>query len=229
MTGKKILLVSILVAVCCISLLLNYTLFKAKKLSDQRIELLSQNTSNGQASIITKYVHDSIEHVVIKEVPVTTVVEKNIAVGSGYMDTLTRAIKIAANRIDEVTKINAKLVAENVSLRKSNADGSYKYQDKWLNVTYMPDSNKIDLSYDVGLQAAKYWKRSWLLAPKQYYVDVFADDPRVQINAVKRYTLSEEKQRRLGIGFNAGYSFIPFLNKWQASVGVGLNYNLIEF
>jgi hypothetical protein len=167
--------------------------------------------------------------VVIKEVPVATTAEKSIAVGSGYLDTLTKALSIAVNKVDEATKVNATLIAENIQLRQMQAGSMLQYRDKWLRLDYDPDSNTVALNYDVSLNIAKYWKRSWLVGEKKYYVDIFSDDPRVQVNSVKRYTMAQSRQRRFGVGFNASYSYLPFYNSWQPAIGIGINYNLFEF
>lgn len=194
-----------------------------------RVALLSKSTTAGQAQIVERYVHDSIEHVVVKEVPVTNDAEKSLAVGSGYLDTLTTALKVASNRIEEVTKVNARLTAENIALKQDSGSRLYRYNDRWLSLEYQPDSNRVNLNYDVSLNVAKYWKRKWLFAPKEYFIDISSDDARVNINSVKRFTLQEKKQKRLGIGFTVGYNYMPLLNKWQPALGFGLNYNLVEF
>lgn len=229
MNNKTSIILPLLILLLALSLFANIRQLIRSKKDAARIAALGEATSNGHAKIITRYIHDSIEHVVIKEISVKSDAEKEIAVGSPYMDTLTKAIKVAANRIDEVTKVNAKLTAENISLKKSTTEHKYEYQDKWLSLSYSADSSRLNLSYDVSLNIAKYWKRNWFIAPKRYFVDLYSDDSRIKINSVKRYTLSEQSPKRLGVGLSAGYSFIPLLNRWQPTIGIGLNYNLIEF
>lgn len=229
MTIKKIVFIGLAIAVFLASLVFNVSQFLQSRKDKSRIDLLSKNTSNGQAKIINRYIHDSIEHVVTKEVFVASDDEKAIAVGGAYLDTLTRALNVAVNRIDEVTKVNGTLVAENLKLRRDMVNNSYHYSDKFLNLSFLPDSNTASLSYNVALNSARYWKRSWLLGAKQYYNDYFSDDQRVTINNVKRYTQAEERQKRLGIGGSLGYAYIPMLNRFTPYIGFGLNYNLKEF
>lgn len=64
-----------------------------------------------------KYIRDSIEHTVIKEVVVHSNAGKTLAVGSGYIDTLTRALKVAQDRMSVATKVEARLTAENMRLQ----------------------------------------------------------------------------------------------------------------
>lgn len=229
MNNKTSIILPLVILLLALSLFVNIRQLIRSRKDAARIATLGATTTNGQAKIITRYIHDSIEHVVIKEISVKSDADKAIAIGSNYMDTLTKAIKVAANRIDEVTKVNAKLSAENVALKKSATGNKYEYQDKWLSLSYSTDSSLLNLSYDVSLNIAKYWKRNWFIAPKQYFVDLYSDDSRIKINSVKRYTLSVQSPKRLGVGLSAGYSYIPFLNKWQPTIGIGLNYNLIEF
>ena len=229
MNNKTSIILPLVILLLALSLFANIRQLIRSRKGVSRIAAMGEATPNGHATIITRYIHDSIEHVVIKEISVKSNAEKKIAAGSPYMDTLTKAIKVAANRIDEVTKVNAKLTAENVSLKKSTMGNKYEYQDKWLSLSFSVDSSHLNLSYDVSLNIAKYWKRNWFIAPKQYFVDLYSDDSRIKINSVKRYTVSVQSPKRLGVGLSAGYSFIPLLNKWQPTIGIGLNYNLIEF
>lgn len=229
MKNRSLFIILFFALLLSFSLFINIKQFIRSEADAGRIAALSSSTRNGQAKVIMRYVHDSIEHVVIKEAAAHTLAEKNTAVGAGYLDTLSKAIKIASNRIDQVTQINARLEAENLQLKKSATLNQYTYQDKWLNISYNPDSNLVGLNYNVSLNTARYWKRPWLLGAKEYYLDIFSEDSRVKINSAKRYTYMERKVKKFGLGFSAGYSFIPFLNQWQPTLGVGLNYNLIQF
>lgn len=212
-----------------LSFFLNLKLYIRNRTAEAKISALASQQSPQHAPVITRYLHDSIEHLVVKEVTVGSNEDKNIAVGTAYIDTLKQAIKVAEKQIDQVTKINASLKAENIVLKQSAANHVYEYQDKWLSLSYYSDSNKLDLHYAISLNTTKYWKRSWFLAPRQYYVDIFSDDPRIKIGNIKRYTVAEPKPKKIGIGLQVGYSYNPFNNEWRPSLGFGLNYNLIRF
>lgn len=224
----KNLIIILLTVGVGISLACNIGQLKRGKRDKARIEALSQQSAPGEAKIIERYIHDSIEHVVVKEVPAQTGAEKAIAVGNGYMDTITRALKVAVKQVEEVTRVNAALLAENIQLRQGSG-GAQEYSDQWLRLIYHPDSNSVDLSYDVALNQVRYWKRSWLLGPKRYYNDLYASDPRVTIASVRRFTLPEARPKPWGIGVSAGYAYDPLRTDWYPYLGFGLSYNLIRF
>jgi hypothetical protein len=232
MSNKAIIAIIALTALLLASAAFNVKQITERKADKKRLDALAANTINGTAKIEYRYIHDSIEHVVTKEVEAKTAAEKSVAVGPGYLDTLTKALSVATKQVDEVTKVNASLLAENLQLKQSTGPNATKvmhYRDKYLALDYHPDSNRIDLNYDVSLNVAKYWKRRYLIGPKQYYIDIFSDDPRVQINAVKRYSMVAARQKRLGLGVNVAYSYNPFSNQWAPTIGLGLQYNILEF
>lgn len=105
----------------------------------------------------------------------------------------------------------------------------YRYRDPWLSLDYDADNNRVNLQYDASLHIVKYHKRKSLLGSKESFIDIFSDDPRVTINSVKRFTVAEQRQKRLGLGIHAGYSYSPLINSLMPTVGIGLQYNVIEF
>jgi hypothetical protein len=228
--NKKTLFVVGPLLLVVLSLFMNWKQWRNSVADQDRIEALSQNTSNGEAKIVDRYIHDSVEHVVIKEVFVKTPAEKAVAVGSGYTDTLARALKVAVKQIDEVTKVNAALVAKLQMKEQAGQPTAMRYHnDKWLTASYDRDTDSLNLKYNVALNQAQYWKRSWLLAPKRYFNDIFSDDPRVSINSVKRFTMADRKPKRFGIGAHVGYGLTLPQLKPTVFAGVGINYNLVEF
>lgn len=64
----------------------------------------------------------------------------------------------------------------------------------------------------------------------KYYADVTSHNPYTDIKTVRTYVTSPSKPKKLGLGINAGYG-ITINQKLSLSpyVGVGVNYNLIEF
>ncbi|KAA5533735.1 hypothetical protein F0919_14480 [Taibaiella lutea] len=225
-TGILLLLFAVLLGV---SLFLNLKQFIRTKADAIKISALAAQQTTHYAPVVTRYIHDSIEHLVVKEIMIASNEDKSGTIGSAYIDTLKRAINIAEKQMDQVTKINASLAAESITLKQSTDNKLYEHHDKWLSLSYYPDSNKFNLHYDVSLNTVRYWKRSWILGSKQYYLDIFSDDPRIKIDNIKRYTIAEPKPKKFGIGLHAGYSFNPVNNQWHPSFGFGLNYNLIRF
>jgi len=127
------------------------------------------------------------------------------------------------------TKVEARLTAENMRLQKLVDTNVYRYRDPWLSFYYDADSNRVNLQYDTSLHIVKYHKRKRLLGSKQSFIDIFSDDPRVTINQVKRFTVAEKRQKRLGLGIHAGYSYSPLLKRLMPTVGIGFQYNVVEF
>lgn len=201
-----------------------FGLYQEGKQDKQRIATLVKN--QGKAAIVDKYVRDSIPHTVFRDnIIKDDEAEKQLAITATYADSLEQALKISLSKINQVTKVNAKLQAE-IQLKNDSV-----YQDKWLTLRYLKDSAKWQLDYDISLNIARYSERSWFLAPKQHYIDVFADDPRVKIKGLKTFTIREKQPRRLGLGIQAGYGFHLNNNQVVSSpyIGIGLNYNLIQF
>jgi|SRR5690554_5694168 len=185
--------------------------------------------TEGKNEVVTKYVRDSIEHIVYRDKTIKdTEAERRLAITNSYADSLEQALKISINRIDQALKVNSRLDAK---LKLQQSANAITYQDKFLKLRYVPDSSQIFLSYDMGINIARYSKRRWLFGTREHYIDVFADDPRVTIKGLRSYTIQERPQKRFGIGLQAGYGFSIYQNQIQASphIGIGLNYNLIQF
>jgi len=222
-TGNKSLLL-ILLLLLAASVIYNLkqgfrAIENAKKLSR-----LSNSSYPESAQIVTRYIKDNVEHAVIEE-------NDTRANGSKpylFIDSLKNLLSVKEKQLLQATKVNGMLQAENLVL-KQYSDSIYGYQDKWLKLSYNAESNQLDLNYELTLSTAKYWKRKWFLAPKQYYIDVFSDDQRVKIKNVKRFTIETPKPKKFGIGLSMGYSYSLADSKWQPYIGLGLNYNLIRF
>lgn len=209
--------------------------------SAKRLENLSKVTSSGQTVIIdTIRDKEGRQHAVTREVPVESESEKRLAVGGSYIDTVSTALKVAVDRIEELTKANGTLVArvkllETIKEIPDKSGNSIAatlkvHQDKYLYAEYNPSNDSLFLDYKVALNTAKYSKRKSFLHQRENYINIWSDDPRVTINGVKRF--SEDvtpKPKRFSIGPNVSYSYNFLTGKWQPAVGIGLQYNLIRF
>lgn len=231
--GRFYLAVLALVIIASVCLHLR-NIWKAKK-QQARIEQLAAAADRTiKDEPVKVYIRDSILHYVYIDKPAATKAEKYEAVGT-YIDTVSKALKVAVSTIEEVTKVNAALQAENIKLKRqtNKADTSknsniYAYTDKYLNIQYNADSNLATINYALSLNVAKYQKRKWLLGQKQSFVDFYADDKRVNIAGVKRYTLPAAKPRRFGVGISAGYAIMSPTLQPTPYIGVGINYNIIS-
>ncbi len=238
--------ISLFTAVCVlllgISLFGNFFQWRAAqdfKPETQYVPVATAAPAQPAQVIVGRYVaKDSTRHALVAEqVRTRKTAEKQTAVGKAYLDSVAAALAVSVKQVDEVSRTNATLLAENIQLKATVANPKkQEYRDRWLRIVYDADSNQIDsLAYDVELTHARYWNRPWLLGDKRYYNDVFSPDPRVTINAARRFTLPEPRPRKFGIGIQAGYGFTfdpsaPFaLPPTWPYLGVGLSYNFIRF
>ncbi|MDM1093420.1 DUF6808 domain-containing protein [Myroides odoratimimus] len=221
----------IIMVLSCLTITLGIFAFKQYKESkEQQVQYKELLTSSGKNEVVKEYIRDSIKHTVYVEKKIKdTELEKRLAISSQYADSLERALKVSISQIKQVTKVNAELDAT-LKLVKQQ-DGTVTYQDKYLSLLYKPQEELLDLNYKVNLNIARYSKRTWLLAPKSDYIDIYSDDPRVTIKGLNSFTLQEKPVKRFGIGISTGYAVTLNNNQLEAKpyIGIGLNYNLINF
>lgn len=198
-------------------------------------ELLSQLIETSEGNTIEKhYIRDSVKHTIFRDKLVNTPEEKSLSIGKNYIDSLQNALKISIDKMEQVSKINAELTAK-LQLKEQVLDNGTKvlaHSDKYLNLQYFPHSDSVDFRYNIKLNEVRYKQKKWLFGKNHHYIDVFSDDPRVQINGLKSYRIRGQPQSRWGIGLHAGYGFQIAPNatlKPTPIVGLGINYNLIEF
>lgn len=201
----------------------------------KREELLSTLIDNSGGNVVEKhYQRDSIIHTVYKDKIIgNTTTEKELAVGKSYVDSLQTALKISIEKMEQVSKINAELTAK-LQLKESVTDAGERmlsHTDKFLEMRYYPHTDSVDFRYNLKLNEVRYKDRKWLFGKTNHYVDVFSDDPRVKINGLNSYRIRGQPQSRWGLGVHTGYGFQFGGNQIRASpiVGIGLNYNLINF
>lgn len=221
----------IIIVLSCFTIGLGVFAFKQYEESKQdEVRYKELLTSTGKNEVVKEYIRDSVKHTVYVEKRIKdTELEKRLAISSQYADSLERALKVSISQIKQVTKVNAELDA--TLKMKQQQDGTITYQDKYLSLLYKPQEELLDLNYKVNLNIARYSKRSWLLAPKQDYIDIYSDDPRVTIKGLNSFTLQEKPVKRFGIGISTGYA-VTFNNNQlitQPYIGVGFNYTVLNF
>lgn len=220
----------LLLLLCAIGFIIHQDAKSRQK--DSSISELIEN--KGENHIIEKYTRDSIIHTVFQDRLINNSSnEKEIAIGKTFADSIQKALKISIDKIDQVTKINGRLEAQIALQTKQTDNGQVlkTHKDQYLDLAYNPANDSLKLAYNLKLNEARYSDRKWLLASKKNYIDVYSDDKRITINGLQSYRIKEDPPKRMGIGLSAGYGvgkdgstlrFVPY-------VGVGLNYNLIEF
>lgn len=221
----------IIIVLSCFTIALgtvSYNQYLEKKQDEVRYKELL--TTAGKNEVVKEYIRDSIEHTVFIEKKIKdTELEKRMALTSQYADSLERALKISIAKVNQVTKVNAELDATLKMVKQQ--DGTITYQDKYLQLLYKPQEELLDLNYKVHLNIARYSKRTWLLAPKKDYIDIYSDDPRVTIKGLNSFTLQERPAKRFGIGISTGYAVTLNNNQLvtQPYIGMGLQYNVLNF
>lgn len=216
--------VVLLVSVGCII----YLYKKENKVESSTSSLIGKN------KIIEKYVKDSVTHTIYQDRFISNSKnEKELAIGKTYADSLQKALKISIDKIDQVTKTNARLEAQVALITQQTPTGKTvkTHKDKYLDLTYFPETDSLKMAYDINLNDARYHDKKWFLGNKQNYINLYSDDKRVTINGVKTYRIKEAPPNRFGIGFSAGYGLGKDGNEIRLIpyIGIGFNYNLIEF
>ena len=226
----KVLLISLsLLLLCAIGIIIHQDARKSQQ-DDSFAQLIS---NQGENSIIEKYTRDSVVHTVFQDRLINNDSnEKRTALGKTFADSLEKALKMSVDKIDQVTKTNARLEVQMALLTKITDKGPIKYhQDKNLDLVYNPQNDSLKFAYNLELIDARYSEKKWLLGAKKNYIDLYSNDPRITVNGAKTYRIKEDPPNRFGIGLSTGYGLGKDGNviRLLPYVGVGLNYNLIEF
>jgi len=199
-----------------------------------RKEMLSLLENRGQNKVIKEYVRDSIVHTVFQDRAISNEkTEKIAALNSDYADSLQAALKISIEKIEQVTKLNGKLLAE-LKLKTAKTDDGKDvkvHKDQYLDISFYPDTDSLKMQYNLELNQVRYAERNWLFGKSTHYIDVFSPDPRISIHGLKSFRIKERPSRRFGFGLSAGYGAFKNEKNIQLApfIGVGVNYNLIEF
>ncbi len=127
------------------------------------------------------------------------------------IDTLAPALKIAADKITELTRINAKLQGELVASKKTTDEYgniAREFQSKYFKAVATNDSLKYE--YDAVLDVVAYTKREWALGKEKKYIDISSPDPNFKVNGVQRFKKElTEFKTKFQAGFELGSMIAP--------------------
>jgi len=160
--------------------------------------LEDQATTAKRATTATRIIERYLDkngsgHLVIEDTKITKEQKKDLIKNSGLIDTVAAALNIAKAKINELTKVNASLVALNLKGKPdspNNPTSIIRYVDKYANITYNPIDTMFGLKYNINLINAKYTKNDGFLGLRSTnVVDLYSEDKRVTINGVERYSL----------------------------------------
>lgn len=153
--------------------------------------------------IIERYVDSGgSEHLVVQDNAFTKEQVQNILKTDKYVkDTLARALKIATDRINELTRINATLViaSKGTVVTPGDKNSIVTGKDKWLNWSYNPTDTMLNMNYNVQLDHVKYNPDRKILGipfgknKSVSYLDLFSPDPRIKLNSVERLTIADKQ------------------------------------
>jgi hypothetical protein len=119
---------------------------------------------------------------------------KGVSKNPTIVDTTAQVLKIAKDKIIELTKINSQLVALNLKAHRDTTKGStkYVYRDKYADLSFNPIDTTFGFKYNLDLVITKFTKRSGFLGLNRINVlDFSSQDPRVSIQGVQHYSVEQ--------------------------------------
>lgn len=150
-------------------------------------------------------------------------------ISPAYIDSISRALNVASDKITSLTKANVNLSAKLKLFDGVDSTGRLwaTYKDKSFDVKYYPDSNEMDISADAGINFLDHKSRKHFLQPWNHYTEVWTTDPRFTVNGLYRVIREVPRSSRWGIDAFAGPSFSK--EGMNVAFGIGIGYRLIEF
>lgn len=141
------------------------------------------------------------------------------------IDTLAPALKIAADKITELTRINAKLQGELIATKKTvdeYGNIAREFQTKYFKAVAVNDSLRYE--YDAVLDIVAYTKREWALGKERKYIDISSPDKNFKVNGVQRFKKElTEFKTHFQAGFELGSMIAPRYGYIYS--GIKLRYN----
>lgn len=146
------------------------------------------------------------------------------------LDSTAKKLGIKDNQIQELTRENLAVKAENIQLKaKKDTPGNtiYTYHDDHLDLGYNNATNQAALAYHVNITTGKFTPASWLpFSHKPPVLDLSADDPRATINNVQHIsTIVPEPFTGFGIDVKGMYN----VDTRQITPSVGASLRLGRF
>lgn len=175
---------------------------------------------------------DSTTH--IKYIPIKgQVLENSVSkeTSTYVKDTLVPALKIASEQITDLKRIKATLEGE-LKITKIERDNLNRqkvfYEDKYLSI--VTDDSILKYKYNAVLDITTFNNKTSIFSKNKQFVNISSPDKNFKVNGVENFTKEIYlKPKRFGVGFNLGYVYIPELDKFYPALGLGINYNFINF
>lgn len=115
------------------------------------------------------------------------------------LDSVTQLLGIRDNQIKQYIRYSTTLQDSLLKAKQMISeigDTTYSYNDKWANITYVPDmgGGHFNFKYNAEINYAEYWKRDGFFKPKKHYVDFWISDDRATVNGVNRIKFATQKK-----------------------------------
>ena len=111
------------------------------------------------------------------------------------------------------------LNADNDTVKEFANDGDFSAE--------VENDNTIAYSFNITLNRTNYWKRSWLLAPKKYFADVYSPNKDVHIVGFTNGSVLAKEPSRIGISAFGGMVYDG--NSIRPAIGAGITYTIFRF
>lgn len=147
-------------------------------------------------------------------------------------DTLAPALNIAQDKIDELTRAKFTLEGQLKATRTEldiNKKARIFFENKYLQIVSNVEDSTVDYRYNAVVDVAKYTGRKWLFGKEKTYIDISSPDKNMKINGVEHFKKNiDVKPKRLGLGIQAGYYYVPAANQFYPGFGLGISYNFLR-
>lgn len=143
------------------------------------------------------------------------------------IDSLQKLLNIRNKQLISYTSITSTL-RDSLMKAINYGDSVYKYSDNYAKISFNRPKELFSLQYDAEVNIVEYWKRSWFLAPKKPYLELWLSDPRATINGVKRLKI-EPKMDNFALKFKGVGRYNGKYQEVYAGGGVGFEARRFEF
>ncbi|WP_336704377.1 hypothetical protein [Chryseobacterium indologenes] len=207
-------------------------LFKGWFTLSKNDRIVSESRIKHDTVYIDKWLNpkDSTTHGTFKEKD-GEVIENHITKNyiTYVQDTLAPALNIATEKIDELTRAKFLLEGQLKASKVQREKDRIYYENKYLKIVSNTRDSTLDYKYDAIVDIVKYSQRKWLLGKEDTYIDISSPDKNMKINGVENFKKRiDVNPKKIGLGIQAGYYYIPGTNQFYPGFGIGVSYNLIR-
>lgn len=206
--NRNILYIGVIAALVLATIFATQKMHQAKRLYESQKVVASIEKDNYAHNLkVWKDKYDQ-EHTSVEQYQL----EKQVF--EDYAKKTANTLQIRASQISNLTQVNTQLSATIKGFKKDTAivfipvkDSSGKVIDS------IPSTSQINFSWDEGkpwltvhgtigekdsisisgvdsLKLAWYWKRSWLLGPKSYFIDASNSNPYIKVSGIRSVSSS---------------------------------------